>query len=298
MRAVWTGSISFGLVSVAVRLYPAVRRRDVRFHELDRETGARIRHRRVRSALVPTGPAPEQPTKAPADLPLPTAADRVGQRRATPDLDEVEIAPEAIVRGFEVEPGRYVTVEKEELEALSSEPTHRIDIDQFVKLDEIDSLYFDVTYHAVPDRDQDRPFALLREAMATTRSGALGWFVLRRLRHFALVQPRGELMTVTTLHYADELLQPARRSPIVEPALSERELEVARLLIETLRGPFEPERYRDERRQSIMELIERRRGSAREAPVDESIGTGVQDLMRALEASLKQARELRRKHTA
>jgi DNA end-binding protein Ku len=298
MRAVWTGSISFGLVSVAVRLYPAVRRRDVRFHELDRETGARIRHRRVRRALPPTRPEPDQSSEPPAGLPSPRLVDRVREQHVSPDPDEVEVEPEAIVRGFEVEPGRYVAVEKEELEAVSPQPTHRIDIEQFVKLDEIDSLYFDVTYHAVPDRDQDRPFALLREAMATTRSGALGWFVLRRLRHFALVQPRGELMTVTTLHYADELVQAPRRSPIVEAALSDRELDVARLLIETLRGPFEPERYRDERRLSIIELIERRRGSAREVAVEESTRTDVQDLMRALEASLKEAREVRRKHTA
>jgi DNA end-binding protein Ku len=297
MRAVWTGSISFGLVSVAVRLYPAVRRRDVRFRELDRETGARIRHRRVRSAFAAAALEPERATE-PSPEPPPNVVDRAHEQPVTPDPDEVAVAPAAIVRGFEVEPGRYVTVEREELDALSPEPTHRIDIEQFVKLDEIDSLYFDATYHAVPDRDQDRPYALLREAMAATRSGALGWFVLRRLRHFALVQPREELMTVTTLHYADELLKPPRRSPIVEPALTERELEVARLLIETLRGPFEPERYRDERRQSIMELIERRGGTAREAPADESIGRGVQDLMRALEASLKDAREARRKHTA
>jgi DNA end-binding protein Ku len=105
-------------------------------------------------------------------------------------------------------------------------------------------------------------------------------------------------MTVTTMHHADELVPAPTRTPIVEPALTDRERDVARVLIQTLRGPFEPERYRDERRDAIMSLIESRREDAREAPLETTPVTGVEDLMRALEASLAEARRTRRKRSA
>jgi DNA end-binding protein Ku len=289
-RAVWTGTISFGLVSVAVRLYPAVKRRDVRFREIDRRTGRRVHRQRIVDAPAPA-PTPVEDAlmgtpDAPPALPAPAAR------------HDVEVPREAVVRGYEVDAGRYVTVEDEELAALAPTPTHRLDVEQFVKLSDIDPLYYDVTYHAAPDRDQDRPFALLRDAMAATESAALGWFVLRRIRHLALVRARDDLMTVTTMHHADELVPAPTRTPIVEPALTDRERDVARVLIQTLRGPFEPERYRDERRDAIMSLIESRREDAREAPLETTPVTGVEDLMRALEASLAEARRTRRKRSA
>src|SRR6266849_2562475 len=214
-QAIWTGTVSFGLVSVPVRLYPAVRRQDVRFHELDRLTGQRVHHQRVRSPLPDEPPARgggveqvvwpvvAEPPPGPAGARRPTAS--------TPPAGST-VSAEEVVRGFEVAPNRYVAVDRAELEAL-------------------DPLYFDASYYAVPGRDHARSFGLLVQAMQRTKRMALGWIVLRRKRHLAALRPQGNLLLLTTMLFADEIVPRAKLEPPVPADLTSKEKEMAALLV-------------------------------------------------------------------
>lgn len=299
-QAVWTGTISFGLVSIPVRLYPAVRRRDVRFHELDRLTGQRVRHQRVRSPLpsepAPAWGSPSEPvvwpevSEPPGSRPgasQPSSSGRVPPAGSEVSLDEV-------IKGFEVAPNRYVTVDRRELEALEPERSRAIDIQQFVDLDQVDPLYFDASYYAVPTREHARSFGLLVDAMRRTKRMALCWIVLRRKRHLAGLRPHGSLLVLSTMLFADEIVSPSEVEPRTPTDLTAREREMAALLTSTLAGPFEPERYRDEYRERVLALIEGRAPSARPAEPPPT-SPRVADLMAALRASVEQARTARKK---
>ena len=298
-RAVWSGTISFGLVSVPVRLYPATRRKDVRFHEIDRSSGQRIRHQKV-IEVAPSLTSPrgggtygtlsqaEQGSVRISEMNLPPPLrGRVGVGgNATPR----PVAAGDVVKGFEVAKDRYVTVDREELEELAPERTRTIDVEQFVDASAVDPIYFDVTYYAVPDRDYERAYGLLVDAMRDTGKMAICWFVLRRKRYLAALRPQGRLMVLTTMFHADEILPTADLEPSKPADLRKNEREMASLLINTLSGPFEPQRYPDEYRQRLNALIEGRAASARPAGIEVPVGTGVQDLMSALRASVEQAR--------
>ena len=200
------------------------------------------------------------------------------------------VAPGDVVKGFEVARDRYVTVDREELEELVPERTRAIDVEQFVDASAVDPIYFDVSYYAVPDRDYERAYGLLVDAMREARKIAICWFVLRRKRYLAALRPQGRLMVLTTMFHADEILPTAGLEPASPTDLRKNEREMAALLINTLSGPFEPERYPDEYRQKLNALIEGRAASARPAGIEAPAGTGVQDLMSALRASVEQAR--------
>jgi DNA end-binding protein Ku len=195
-----------------------------------------------------------------------------------------------VVRGFEVSKDRYVTVDREELEELAPERTRTIDVEQFVDASAVDPIYYDVSYYAVPDRDYERAYGLLVDAMRETGKMAISWFVLRRKRYLAALRPQGRLMVLTTMFHADEILPTAELAPPKPADLRKNEREMAALLINTLSGPFEPERYPDEYRRRLNALIEGRAASARAAGIEVPAGTGVQDLMSALRASVEQAR--------
>ena len=185
---------------------------------------------------------------------------------------------------------RIITTDREELEELAPERTRAIDVEQFVDASAVDPIYFDVSYYAVPDRGYERAYGLLVDAMRETRKVAICWFVLRRKRYLAALRPQGRLMVLTTMFHADEILPTAGLEPARPADLRKNEREMASLLINTLSGPFEPERYPDEYRQKLNALIEGRAASARPAGIEVPAGTGVQDLMSALRASVEQAR--------
>ena len=308
-RAIWTGTIGFGLVSVPVRLYPATRRKDVRFHEIDRLSGQRIRHQKVIEVAAPALPSPRGGGE---DLPQRgrehSAAREIfarGDRDVRPpDLPQVgtgsippisqRVAPHDVVKGFEVAKDRYVTVDREELEELAPERTRTIDVEQFVDASAVDPIYFDVSYYAVPDRGYERAYGLLVDGMRETKKMAICWFMLRRKRYLAALRPQGRLMVLTTMFHADEILPTAELEPAKPGDLRKNEREMATLLINTLSGPFEPKRYPDEYRQRLNALIEGRAASARPAGIEAPTGTGVQDLMSALRASVEQARRASR----
>ena len=314
-RAVWSGTISFGLVNVPVRLYPATKRKDVRFHEIDRASGQRIRHQRV----VETPPSWMQPV-APPRYPLPEEDGSLirPRRPSMPErgrnwLEPPRVPPQGdgttagaqtdsrpvpqpvsaadVTKGYEVAKDRYVTVDRDELEQLAPERTRSIDVEQFVDASAIDPLYYDVSYYVVPERDHDRAFGLLVDVMEETKRIAICWFVLRRKRYLAALRPHGRLMVLATMFHADEILPTVELEPSAPRDLRKNEREMAALLIKTLSGPFEPERYPDAYRQRLRALIEGRAASARPATPEVLTGTGVQDLMAALRASVEQARQ-------
>ena len=298
-RAVWSGTISFGLVSVPVRLYPATRRKDVRFHEIDRLSGRRIRHQKVVEVAapgpaLPRGPGREISARGVGDIsPRPALPQRGSER---PSALPQPVATADVVKGFEVAKDRYVTVDREELEELAPERTRTIDVEQFVDASAVDPIFYDVSYYAVPDRDYERAYGLLVDAMRDTGKIAICWFVLRRKRYLAALRPQGRLMVLATMFHADEILPAAELEPGRPADLRKNEREMASLLINTLSGPFEPERYPDQYRQRLKALVEGRAASARQTPTEVPVGAGVQDLMSALRASVEQARLASRSH--
>src|SRR6266849_5555250 len=279
-NAVWTGSLSLGLVVVPVRLYPAIRKRNVRFHELDRG-GRRVRHVRVSEPHLEFLPVPPTPT--------PLSPTGRGQGRAD---DVPEVVYEEIRKGYEVAPGQYVSMSREEVAELDPERSRVIDVEQFVDVAAVDPIYFESRYYVVPDREWSSPFRVLRQAMAAADRMAIAWFTLRSRRYLTAIRPYGDVMLLTIMVHADEVVAADFWIPQADAQPSDKELQMARLLIDTLSGPFEPERYPDEHRQRVLNAIEAKTPSTEPVPTAPS-PTRVLDLMAALEASVKAAKSAR-----
>jgi DNA end-binding protein Ku len=258
----WMGTLNFGLVSMPVKLYSAVSSKSVHFNQLHVADHARIQQKRVCSA------------------------------------DGEEVPFEEIVKGYELAPERYVVIEDAELAALAPEATRTIEIEDFVEIDEIDRIYFDQPYYVVPNRGGARSYKLLLEAMRETGKVAIARVVLRSKERLVAVHPRGDVLMMTTLNYADEInptseLRELNGEEEVAAAVGERELEVARRLVESLAEPFDIGRYRDTYREAVLDLIDRKASGeeivVEPRPAVEALQSP--DLMSALEASLERARE-------
>jgi DNA end-binding protein Ku len=254
-RAIWTGSISFGLLNVPVRLYSAVSRKSVSFRELRASDSSRIRHRRVAEA------------------------------------DGEEVPYDEIVKGYELTPEQYVVLTRDELEELDPQKTKAIEIQDFVDLDEIDPIYFDHPYYLGPDKGAEKAYALLVKAMADSNKVAIARFVLRSRENLAAIRPMGKVLTMATMRFADEVVSPNELDDVIPSngkKIEKREVEMAKQLIESLSGEFDPDKYRDEYREELLALIERKaRGEeVVEAVSEEPKPTKAPDLMAALEESL------------
>jgi DNA end-binding protein Ku len=254
-RSIWSGAISFGLVNVPVKLYSSVSRKTVRFHQLNSKTGTRIAQKRVDSS---TGD---------------------------------EVAYEDIVKGYELTKERYVVITPEELEALDPEKSRTIDIEDFVDLADIDPVYYDHPYYLVPDKGAAKAYGLLLHAMEEADKVAIARVVLRSKEQLVAIRPAfGRALMMETMVFADEVISPEAIEEL--PAeqdlkISDRELRMAQQLIDSLSSDFEPEKYRDEYREKVLELVERK-ASGEEITVQPEAPkpTQVPDLMAALEASL------------
>ncbi|MGH2678059.1 MAG: Ku protein [Actinomycetota bacterium] len=291
-RAVWTGSISFGLVSIPVRLYPATSPRDPRFHLVDRETGRRVRYRRVVEEPPPVEEEFDEDADAeppPADESSPAAE----SSRAAAPPPEREVSYEETARGYDVGEGQHVVVEREELEALRPEPSRTIEIEHFVSLAEVDPVHFEKSYHLAPAEEVgEKPYALLRMAMERTGRVAVGRFVLRSREHLVLIRPTLRILGLETLYFEDEVRRPEKRwiqsIQAVEEKVSGAEVQMAERLVEALAVEWDPSRYRDDYRERVLDLIGSRTPAEEPAPV-EPTGASVTDLMAVLKASVEAA---------
>ncbi len=258
-RAMWTGAISFGLVTVPVKLYSALDRKAVRFHQLSAKTGTRIAQKRV-------------------------------------DTQSGEEVPyEDIVKGYEIAKDRYVVMQPGELDAIQPKKTKTIEIEDFVELAQIDPVYYDHPYYLAPGPGGVKPYRLLLEAMRETGRVAIARVVIRSKENLVAIRPMGETLGMATMIFADEVIPAESIDEIAEAAAvktTKRELEMAEQLVNSLAGDFEPARYRDSYRQEVLDLIERKAQGEEiaVAPAPEELSEPAPDLMSALKASLEAVR--------
>ena len=259
MRAMWSGAVSFGLVSVPVKLYSATTNHDIRFHQVHAVDGGRIKYKRTCSI----------------------------------DGEEVEYAD--IVKGFETEDGELITLSEEDLDSLPVASGHEIDVIEFVPADQIDPLLFDKSYFLEPEAKAAKPYALLREALVQTDRMAVVKVALRQRESIALLRVRGKAIVLQTMLWPDEVREPEFDILDAEVELRPQELQMAASLVESLGAEFDATQFHDDYRDAVEELIERKRttGETRPAPVaatpsDE--GDSMTDLLTALQRSVEAAR--------
>ncbi len=262
-RPVWSGTISFGLIAIPVKLFHAVRKQSVSFNQLDERNMARIRYRKVNAE---TGD---------------------------------EVTEEHIVKGYEVAKGRYVVVDPNELESFMPVATKSIDLEEFVDLDEIDPVYFDTAYHLAPDATP-KPYVLLARAMEQSGKVAIGRFVMRNKQYTAAIRAEEGRLVMSSLAYADEVVDPAdieELQGLDDVEVNTREVAMAESLVASLSSDFEPHKYHDEYREQVMALIQMKAdGEEWEAPEVAAEKPNVVDIMAALEASVAAAKESRARH--
>ncbi len=254
-RAIWSGTISFGLLNVPVKLYSAVSRKTIRFNELRESDSSRVRHKRVAES------------------------------------DGKEVAYDEIVKGYEISPDRYVVLTRDELDELVPDKTRTIDIEDFVDIEQIDPIYFESPYYLGPAPGAEKAYGLLVRAMEGAGKAAIARFVLRNKEHLAAIRPMGKVLTLTTMRFADEVVSPDELEDVLpdsSPRVEKREREMAEKLIDSLAANFDPGKYQDEYREQLLSLIEQK-GEGKEIVATESEEpepTKAPDLMAALEESL------------
>jgi DNA end-binding protein Ku len=257
-RAIWSGAISFGLVNVPVKMYSATSPKSVRFHQLSAKTGTRIR-----------------------------------QKRVDPSTGE-EVAYEDIVKGYELSPERYVLIEPDEIDALDPKATRTIDIEEFVELSEIDPVYYDHSYYLAPAAGGAKAYRLLLEAMNEAHKIAIGRIVIRSKQQLCALRPIGGALGLSTMLFGDEVLSTDRIDELDvlgEAETSQREVAMAHQLIDSLTAEFDPSKFKDEYRERVLELIEKKAAGEEIAVQPEAADSApAPDLMAALEASLAEVR--------
>ncbi len=262
-RPVWSGTISFGLVAIPVKLFHAVRKQSISFNQLDERNGARIRYRKVNA--------------------------ETGE----------EVGDDHIVRAYEISKGRYITIEPDELEPFIPAATKSVDLEEFVDLVEIDPVYFDTAYHVAPDANP-KPYVLLARAMEASGKVAIGRFVMRNKQYTAAIRAEDGRLVMSSLVYADEVVDAAEIDELRgldDVEVSDKEVAMAESLVESLTAEFVPVKYHDEYREQVMALIQMKAdGEAFQAPEAPSEKPKVVDIMAALEASVAAAKEARSRH--
>jgi DNA end-binding protein Ku len=254
-RPIWSGAISFGLVSVPVRMFSATESKELRFHFLDKRDLAPIGYDKIRR-----------------------------------DTGE-HVDNEDIIRGFEVEKGRYVPLEDEDLDRLDVELTKTIDICDFVDLDEIDPVYFRKAYYLLPEEGAEKPYRLLVRALDETGKVAIAKVVIRNKQHLACLRPWNGTLMLETMYYADEVRQPEKVDGRVQ--VRKPEVEMAKTLVENLSAPFDASKYDDTYRKELLELLRAKaKGRPLPEPDDEEEGEVV-DLMAALRQSVERTKQER-----
>lgn len=264
-RAIWSGSISFGLVNIPIKLYNAVSRKTVHFNQIDTRSNSRIKQQRVSTA------------------------------------DGSEVPSEALAKGYELTPGQYVVLTDDDLAALDPEASRAIEIEQFVDLADIDPVYYDAAYLVAPDPATVKPYALLCRAMEESGKVGIARFVMRTKQYLAAIRPIDGRLALSTMVYADEVNDPASIPEIeaaADVAVGDKELKMARQLVESLSEAWDAGAFHDTYREQVMDVIERKAAGETElvaAPTAVS-SDKVVDLMAALEASVAAAKTARQRH--
>ncbi len=259
-RAIWSGAISFGLVNIPVKLVTAVSKKNVSFRELRKDDGSRIKHKRVSAS------------------------------------DGEEVSSEQIVKGYEIAPDRYVVIDPAELKGLNPKASRTIEIEDFVDLDEIDPIYFDSPYYLVPTETAAKPYLLLHRALAESNKVGIARFVLRTKQYLAAIRVLDGAIAISTMVYDDEVIKPEQLDGLPseeDVELNEKEVEMAKQLIDSLTVDFAPDKYTDSYRQQVLDLIEAKAEGQEvvSVPDEEKTAGDVVDLMAALEQSLLAAKD-------
>ncbi len=255
MRSIWKGAVSFGLVTIPVKLYTATEDKDVRFHMLHKTDGSRVEYRKFCAK------------------------------------EGIELENEDIVKGYEYGKGRYVTVEEKDLESIPLSTSHAVEIVEFVDLPEVDPIYFQKSYYLEPQEGAAKPYALLREAMQRANKVALAKVVLRDKEHLATVRVYGDALVMETLFYPDEIRDAGQLEGLTGSKLSDKEIDMAINLIEALSAEFDPAKYKDEYREALLELINQKiEGKPIEAAPAAKPAPKVMDLFETLRASVEAAK--------
>jgi DNA end-binding protein Ku len=260
-RPIWSGTISFGLVSVPVKMYSATESKELRFHFLHKDDLSPIGYDKVRK-----------------------------------DTGE-HVDPEDIVRGFEVEKGRFVELTDEDIDRLDIELTHSIDICDFVDIDEIDPIYFRKAYYLLPEDGAEKPYRLLLAALEDTGRVGIAKVVIRNKQHLATLRPWEGVLLLETMYFADEIRKP--ESVDGKAQLRKPEREMARSLVENLSAKFDPEKYDDTYRKELLALLKEKAETGQiSAPREEPEEGEVVDLMAALRESVERTKQQRKRSTS
>lgn len=258
-RPMWSGSISFGLVNIPIKMYNAVKRKTLHFNQLRQSDGCRIRLKKVCES------------------------------------DGSEVANEQIIKGYEVSPDQYVIITQSELDALSPKASRSIEIEDFVHLKDINPIYYEHSYYLVPDKGAGKSYSLLLQAMEHSKRIAIARFVLRNKQYLAAIRPNGQTLTLSSMYFSDEIVAQAELEDLPEKEYSEvdkRELSIALQLIESLSNDFNPDKYQDDYRDQVLNMIEKKaEGQQVVSRPATAQGAKVIDLMQALEASLAEIKK-------
>ena len=255
-RSIWSGTISFGLVSVPVRMFTATESKELKFHFL------------TKGDLQP-----------------------VGYDKVRKDTGE-HVDPDEIVRGFEIEKGRYVELTEEDYDRLDIELTHSIDICDFVDIDEIDPIYFRKAYYLLPQEGAEKPYRLLLRALEETGKVGIAKVVIRKKQHLACLRPWQGVILLETMYFADEVRQP--ESLDGKTSLRPAEVDMAKSLVENLSDKFEPNKYDDTYRKELLDLLKEKAETGKiSAPHEEEEEAEVVDLMAALRESVERTKRQR-----
>ncbi|MBM7785476.1 non-homologous end joining protein Ku [Tenggerimyces flavus] len=255
-RSIWSGTLTFGLVNVPVRLYSATKQQDVSFHQFEEGTNERIRYKRVAEG-----------------------SDR-------------EVEYEDIVKGYELSNGKHVMLTQDDLEAADPGRSRSIEITDFVELAEIDPIYYEKSYYLGPGPDGDKSYALLFKAMEDSELAAVAVFIMRGKQYLAVIRPADRVLILETLFFADEVRDP---SDVMDDLprigkVSSKELKTAGSLIQQLTTPWKPEQYHDTYRESVLAIVKRKSKGEEIEVEEETSDAEVVDLMEALEQSLARAK--------
>src|SRR4051812_40441059 len=251
MRPIWKGSISFGLVYIPISVYPATREEKLSFRQLRKTDLSPIRYKKVA------------------------------------DADMKEVPADEIVKGFEYERGRYIILSDEDFEKVRIESTHSIDITDFVQMDQVDPKFFYKPYFLEPQKGGEKAYALLHKALSGTGKIGIAKVVISNREYLAAVKPDGLFLILELMHFASEVLTPEELNRPTT-SLNDKELKMAQTLVESMSTPWEPEKYRDEYRSAVMEMIEEKAQHKEVAkkPAPAIRTTNVVDLVKVLQESL------------